>query len=102
MGRILINISLKNRRLTSTQLAAEFNETFDLDISPRSVRGRLNSAGLRGCKARKKPWLSQQNVKKRYEWAKKHENWIYEDWAKVVWSDETNIEVSYLGSISVL
>ena len=51
-------------------------------------------AGLKGCKARKKPYLSEVNKKKRLLWAKEHQDWTDEDWAKVVWSDESIFEVS--------
>lgn len=49
--------------------------------------------GLKGCKARKKPWLSEKNKKARYAWAKTHENWTAADFDNVIWSDESNIEV---------
>lgn len=92
--RSLVVMSLKNRRLGSKELTGRFNEQFNKNISPRTIRRRLNKAGLRGCKARKKPWLSPKNISKRYKWAKEHQNWSYEDWSRVVWSDESNIEVS--------
>lgn len=91
--RILVNISLKNRRLPSKKVAAEFLASTKKKMSPRTVRHRLQKAGLGGRRARKKPWLSERNIKKRLEWAKNHVNWTYDDWCKVVFSDETNIEV---------
>ena len=76
-------------------MAAEFWETSDKQISNRTVRARLVKAGLKGCKTRKKPYLSEFNRKKRLLWAKEHQDWTDGDWAKVVWSDESNFEVSF-------
>jgi hypothetical protein len=39
--------------------------------------------------ARKKPWLSKENIKKRFEWAKEYRHWTKEDWRKVIFSDES-------------
>lgn len=91
--RKLVRASLSNRKLSSLELAQGYNAEKKENISPSTVRRRLAEAGLRGCKARKKPYLSEKNRKARLEWAKNHRHWTVEDWANVLWSDETNIEV---------
>lgn len=92
--RQLIRASLRNRRLSSSELAAEFSQQHNVPISAQTVRRRLLEGGLRGCKARKKPWLSKKNQQSRYDWAKEHLSWTLDDWKKVVWSDECNVEVN--------
>uniref|UniRef100_A0A2A4K090 Transposase Tc1-like domain-containing protein n=1 Tax=Heliothis virescens TaxID=7102 RepID=A0A2A4K090_HELVI len=92
--RQLLRESLRNRKKTSSELAAEFSEQMKKTISARTTRRRLQEAGLKGCKARKKPWLSDSNKKARYEWALQHRTFTAEDWSNVVWSDESNFEVS--------
>ena len=92
--RSLKRVSLADRRKSSSELAAELREGANKHISARTVRKRLLEVGLKGCKARKKPYLSQANKKKRLEFAKNHENWTPDDWGKIVWSDESNFEVS--------
>ena len=57
------NISLRDRRKTASEVAAEFREASDKQILNRTVRARLVEAGLKGCKARKKPHLSEVNRK---------------------------------------
>ena len=69
--RSLKRASLADRRKSSSELAAEFREDANKHISARTVRRRLLEVGLKGCKARKKPYLSQANKKKRLEFAKK-------------------------------
>ena len=51
-------ISLRNRRLTNTQLKRERNEMSLVSCSSRIVRRRLDDAGLYGRVARKKPLLT--------------------------------------------
>lgn len=93
--RILIREALKDRKKTSSELASSFSECVGAEISARTVRRRLVAAGLKGCKARKKPLLSVKNKSKRLFWAKSVNDWIFDDFAKIVWSDETNIEVRF-------
>lgn len=91
--RKLVRASLKDRKKTSSELAAAISEDIRRPISSRTVRRRLLEAGLKGCKARKKPWLSDNNKKNRLKWALRHQNFTVEDWSNVVWSDESNFEV---------
>lgn len=93
--KMIVRKSLSNRRLTSKDLAGEFSLDRNKSISFSTVSRRLNAAGLKGCKARKKPWLKEINRKRRLEWAKKFANWTAADWDNVIWSDESNIEVYF-------
>ena len=86
--------SLKNRKRNSSKLSAELSLEINRPVSARTIRRRLHAADLKGCKARKKPWLSDINKKGRYEWALKYRSFNAEDWSNVVWSDELNFEVS--------
>lgn len=43
--------------------------------------------------AKRKPFISIKNMKKRVAWAKFHLNWSVEDWMHVVWSDESPFEI---------
>ena len=36
--------------------------------------------------------MRPQNVDARLAWAEKYKYWTYEDWAKVIWSDECSVE----------
>lgn len=91
--RLLIRQSLQNRKKTALELAAALSEAKGSSVSVYTVRRRLLKAGLKECKARKKPWLSEHNKKNRLEWALKHRDWSVEDWSNILWSDESNFEV---------
>lgn len=92
--RNLVRESLKNRKKTSSDLSAEWSVEIKKTISSRTTRRRLQDAGLKGCKARKKPWLSENNKNARYKWAQKYQSLTEEDWSNIVWSDESNFQVS--------
>ena len=62
-------------------------------VSRRTVRRRMLSFGLRSRFAPKKPMISPANKKKRLIWAGNHQNWTADDFAKVMWSDETPVHL---------
>ena len=56
--RMLVRLSVRNRRLTSTQLKMEWEIT-TVSTSARTVRRRLDDAGMHGKVARKMPLLTE-------------------------------------------
>ena len=85
-----MRISLRDRRLTSTQLKRdEWSETSQVSSSSRTVRRRLDDAGLYGRVSRK----TDRHKLIRLNWAKEHKNWSVHDWNKVIWSDESKFNL---------
>jgi transposase len=62
--------SLRNRCLTSPQLAASLNITRKTPVSTSTVKRRVRDAGILGRVAKKKPYLRLANKNKRLRWAK--------------------------------
>lgn len=91
--RILERISLRDRMKTSKELSSELLQDHGINLAASSVRRRLVERNLHGRKARRKPLLTDRHKKLRLSWAKKYKNWTEEDWSKVIWTDESNIEV---------
>ena len=87
--RELVRISLRNRRLSNTQLKRDWNETSLVICSSRTVRRRLDDAGLYGKVARKKPLLTDRHKTIRLNWAKEHKDWSVDDWHIVIWIDQS-------------
>ncbi|KAI4463942.1 transposable element-related [Holotrichia oblita] len=94
--RLLERISLRDRKKSSKDLSSELQIEHGISISAHTVRRRLYNASLRGCRARQKPYLTEKHKKNRLLWAKQYSNWTVDDWIKVMWSDESNIEVSVM------
>ena len=88
-SRLLIRLSLRDRKATSKMVKREFMDITGKSLSTRTVRRRLNEGGLRGCVAVKKTMLTKKQKQKRLAWAKKHRNWTINVWSRVVWSDES-------------
>ncbi|GFX47034.1 transposable element Tcb1 transposase [Trichonephila clavipes] len=88
--RLLHRISLSNRKLNFSQIFKQWTLTSNVSVCPRTFRGRLLEIGLRGCKARPKPLLTQFQRKRRLTWAREHSLWTIKDWE----SDESQFCIS--------
>ena len=84
--RKIIQASIKDRRKSSTDIAREMKEEIGLELSSRTIRRRLLDTGLKSCRAKKKPLLSEKARQKRLQWALEHRSF---NWANVVFSDES-------------
>ena len=82
-GKSLTAVDVKND-LESTTLAI---------VSSNTVRRSLKRSGLHARIRKKKPLLRSQHRAARLAFAKKYEKWTMDDWNKVVWSDETKINL---------
>lgn len=61
------------------------------DVSSWTARRALKIIGLVASVKKKKPALSDRNVKRRLHFCKTHKNWTVDDWKRVIWSDETKV-----------
>jgi transposase len=53
----------------------------------------LKGMGFKAQIKKKKPFLRNHHKIARYRWALNYQHWTVEDWKKVVWSDETKINI---------
>lgn len=90
--RRIARLSLQNRKSSAGDINKAICEA-GVTVSDRTVRRRLVDAGLRARIPRKKPFLNPVQRQKRLAWAKEHISWTVDDWAKVMWSDETRISI---------
>lgn len=85
--------SLRNRKKSSRELAADLKRIRGINVDPSTVRRSLLRSGLRGCVARKKPLLRRNNKQKRLSYAREHNNWTFDEWSQVLWTDESKFEL---------
>ncbi|KAL7890386.1 hypothetical protein AOLI_G00026440 [Acnodon oligacanthus] len=91
--RQLIRMSVSNWRTTSSDLQKEWQMAAQVKCTARTVRNRLLEAGLKSCKARKKLFINKKQRRARLKFAKDHKYWTIEDWSKVIFSDESNLQL---------
>jgi transposase len=72
-----------------------------LAVSTRTVRHRLNEAGLFGHVARKEYPFSEDHIRKRLSFANGYKGWTMDQWDTVLFSDETHIELGPHGQVWV-
>ncbi|KAJ9196306.1 hypothetical protein DTO164E3_6362 [Paecilomyces variotii] len=64
-----------------------------LNYSNTTLLKYVKQSGYGHWKAKKRPYLKPEHAKKRYEWAKAHKNWGWDEWSRIIWSDECSIEI---------
>ena len=62
-------------------------------LSPSSVYRVLVKHGYGVYKPTVKPGLTARMRKERLEWCLAHAHWTLEDWKKVIWTDETSVQL---------
>ena len=62
-------------------------------ISRRTVQRYLATRNVCFHRVMKKPLLTRRHRKQRLAWAREHASWTEEDWIRVLFSDETMIEI---------
>ena len=91
--RIMQCMSLKDRFKSCTEIKRVMNNTSCVNVSRQTVSRQLQEIGLFNRTPRKKPLVSSKNNKKRLEFANRYVIWIYENWAKVFFSDESEFNL---------
>lgn len=90
--RALIREAAQRPKVTLKELQSSQAET-GVSVHMTTISRTLHRAGLYGRVARKKPLLTGKNRKARFEFAKRHVGDSQTVWRKVLWSDETKIEL---------
>jgi len=87
-----IRLNLKRGLIKSASAGLEqANALNPQPISISTLKRRLREAGLIAKKVKKRPALKPRHVHGRMQFVKKYKEWTEEDWANVVWSDESKI-----------
>ena len=77
----------------AVQVHQAVTDQLGLDVCVQTVRNTLKSKGFISKKKVKKPFLTVKHKKNRLAFAKRYKDWTVEDWKKVVFSDETKINL---------
>jgi DDE superfamily endonuclease/Transposase len=72
-----------------------------VEASTRTVRRRLDEAGIFGRVARIEYPFTQEHITRRFEFAQEHQGWTDDQWARVLFGDETYICLGAQGRVWV-
>lgn len=81
--RFLLREIKKNPFTSAVKLTEEIKKMSGIEVSSQTARRVLYRAGLNGRTARKKPFISEQNRKKRLAFAKEHMGKDFSFWSRV-------------------
>ncbi|GFV27696.1 histone-binding protein RBBP4 [Trichonephila clavipes] len=84
----------RNRRTTAQQVANQFLSTSGKQISRKTVARRLREGGLYARRPVVCVPLTRQHRTARLQWCREHHNWTEQDWACVLFSDESRFSLS--------
>jgi transposase len=96
--RLVGRIIDRGEATTATAAHQILTRDHNLNISVRSVRNLLHQQGLHVRHATRRPLLTREHKRVRYEFALAHQDWTVDQWKQVVFSDETVITSNHLDS----
>ena len=92
--RIMYRMLRSDRRQSLGEITDQFNRQFVTKISSRTVRRHLNFEGYKKHPVCKKTMTSPVNPEKRKRFCRSNLMWtVRNHWKKVIFSDETKIEI---------
>jgi transposase len=83
----------ENRRLSANKLAVQVQKDMNKSISLKTIKRYLRFNGFKACKPKKVPLTKEINKKLRLKFAKEYIVKPKKFWEKVIWSDETKINL---------
>ncbi len=97
-GVSMIMRTVRNQpRTTREYLVNDLKEAGTI-VTKKTIGNTLHRERLKSCSARKVPLLKKAHVQARLKFANEHLNDSEENWLKVLWSDETKIELFGINS----
>lgn len=89
--RKIVMTSKKDHFLTANQVRHVCNLGSKVSVS--TVKRVLNEANLFGRVATRKPSLTKKQIAARLKWCRERSMWNETDWSKIIFSDESKIEL---------
>ncbi|GFV82074.1 transposable element Tcb2 transposase [Trichonephila clavipes] len=92
--RYIVLSAKRNRRTTAQQVANQFLAALGKQISRKPVARRLRGGGLYTRRPVVCVPLTRQHRTARFQWCREHHNWTEQDWACVLFSNESRFSLS--------
>ncbi|EIE82427.1 hypothetical protein RO3G_07132 [Rhizopus delemar RA 99-880] len=88
-----LRLNLRSGALKSISDVCSYLKSIGCSVSKWQAKRLMNELGFKATLKKSKPFLSDQHQKNSLKWCKKHQNWTVDDWKKVIFSDETKINI---------
>ncbi|MDO9333806.1 MAG: IS630 family transposase [Dehalococcoidales bacterium] len=85
----IVSLAEEEKFITPKQITAQL----ELPVSTRTVRRRLDEVDLHGRVARAEYPFDENDIRRRLSFAEGYGDWSEEKWERVIFSDETHIEI---------
>ncbi|GFV87453.1 transposable element Tcb1 transposase [Trichonephila clavipes] len=92
--RYIVLSAKRNRRTTAQQVANHFLAASGKQIRRKTVARRLRGGGLYARRPVVGVPLTRQHRTARLQWCREHHNWTEQDWACILFSDESRFSQS--------
>ncbi|GFU52253.1 transposable element Tcb1 transposase [Trichonephila clavipes] len=92
--RYIVLSAKRNRHTTAQLVANQFLAASEKQISGKTVARRLRGGGLDARRPVVCVPLTRQHRTARLQWCREHHNWTEQDWACVLFSDESRFSLS--------
>jgi transposase len=86
--RLILRIIRRNLKLTYAALKLEANAT----VHKNTLYRMLKDEDITNWLAKKRPLLTLEVVAKRLKWVQKYKNWSWDEWSRIIFSDECSLE----------
>jgi hypothetical protein len=93
----IVSLAEEKKFITPKQIKNELQ----LQVSDDTIRRRLDEVGLHGRVARIEYPFTPDHIRKRLSFAEGYGSWTEEDWERVLFSDETYVELGPHGQVWV-
>ncbi|GFW57728.1 transposable element Tcb2 transposase [Trichonephila clavipes] len=92
--RYIVLSAKRNRHTAAQQVANQFLAASGKQISRKTVARRLRGGGLYARRPVVCVPLTRQHRTARFQWCREHHNWTEQDWACLLFSDESRFSLS--------
>ena len=94
---IIMRIVRNQPRITREDLVNDLKAAGTI-VTLKTIGNTLRREGLKSCSARKVPLLKTAHIHARLKFANEHLNDSEDNWVKVLWSDETKMDLYGINS----
>ena len=93
--RYLVNAALRDRSCNATVLRTVLRNATNANICTQTVRNRLHENNLRARRPAVRSRLTPAHRVRRLAWARQHLGWTRQQWAAVLFTDESRFTISF-------